>query len=152
LNSNVDVARMLWEMLVAASREVGEGFRPSSFLYSRRGGREVEGVFARGLKLRRSVRILGVEGGEGFAEVTAWVPSESGGGGYEVRVSVPLDFECSCPHGRHRFNPCKHVYAVVLRLLEDAGVDVENWRTQILVYMALNKLAYMKARSSREIA
>jgi len=41
---------------------------------------------------------------------------------------------------------------VVLKLLEDAGVDVENWRTQILVYMALNKLAYIKARSSREIA
>jgi len=43
-----------------------------------------------------------------------------------VRVSISLGFEFTCPHERHKFNLCKHVYAVVLRMLENTGIDVEN--------------------------
>jgi len=144
--------RLLLELHFASSLPVGGGYKPSSYRYARRGWREVEGVYSKGVRLSRSVRIVSVDFHDGVGEVEAIVPSESGGRSYKVRVSLPLDFECTCPWGSTRFNPCKHVYATVLKVLGDVGVDVEDWVVELLVYEGLNRVAYHKATVSKSIA
>jgi len=109
---------------------------------------EEGGVLARALKLVDRVRLVRVSP----EVVEAEVPGESDPSRtYVVRVYVePLDFECSCPHGEHRFNPCKHVIATVLRLVRDymtvAGRGAEVV-IPVAIHEGLSKLAYLKARN-----
>jgi hypothetical protein len=130
---------------------VGEGYKPSSYLYVRRRvwgkEREEKGVFGKALELKDRVRIVAVTLGTLGGELVARVPSESRPGEhYTVKLMVPVDFECSCPWGQHRYNPCKHVFAVVLKVLEEVGVAADYH----LVYESLNRLAYRKARLDHE--
>jgi len=143
---------LILELQRAAILPVGEGYRPSTF-YLRRGWRREEvGVYRRGLELKGSVRILRTSIDGGVGEVEAEVPSESGMKWYKVKLTVPLDFECNCPWGSHRFNPCKHVYATALKVLEEAGVDVRDGIIEFIVYEGLNRIAYHKARIATSIA
>jgi len=146
--------KLLHELYLALNLPVDyREYKPSSYLYvRRRGWREEEGVFRKGEKLSKDVKIARVDFHEGVGEVEAEVPSEGGGQKYKVKVYLPLDFECTCPWGATRFNPCKHVFAAVLKILEDMRgfVDIITFRT--LVYEGLNRVAYHKAQASRSIA
>jgi uncharacterized Zn finger protein len=144
----------MFELVNVSSMPVGKGYRPSSYLYSRRYGRgEGEGVFRKGLKLKDEVVVKRIVFDGNNWELIAEVPSESSPGTrYTVTVFVPLDFECTCPHGQHRFNPCKHVYATVLKVLEISGADAEDPVIWHYVYEGLNRLAYHKARTHRKLA
>ena len=85
-------------------------------------------------------------------ELVADVPSESDPNvTYTVTIYMPLDFDCSCPHGQHRFNPCKHVYAVVLKILEVSGANTEDPILWHYIYEGLNRLAYHKAKTQRSL-
>lgn len=128
----------------------GSGFKPVS---SWRAGfyREKPGVLAKAVNLVGKVRITRVSDGV----VEAVVPSEGEPGRY-YRVKIytdPLDFECECPHGKHRFNPCKHVIAVVLAVIASLSpLGSELYETPrgvaiaSAVHMALCVHAYLKAR------
>jgi len=140
------------QMIGTLFMPVGGDYKPSSYLYVRRRSwgreREEKGVFGKALELKDRVRIVSVSLGILGGELVARVPSESTPGEYyTVRISVPIDFECSCPWGQHRYNPCKHVFAVALKVLEEAGVAADR----NLVYDSLNRLAYRKAKLDREL-
>jgi hypothetical protein len=140
------------QMIGATFMPVGEGYKPTSYLYvrRRRWGREREekGVFGKALDLKDKVWIVSVSLGILGGELVARVPSESAPGEYyTVRIAVPIDFECDCPWGQHRYNPCKHVFATALKVLEEAGVAADH----NLVYESLNRLAYRKAKLDREL-
>jgi uncharacterized Zn finger protein len=138
--------RLLFELINVSTIPVGKGYRPSSYLYYKAG----EGVFAKALKLKDRVTVKKLVFDGDNWELEAEVPSEtSPGTKYTVTIFVPLDFECSCPHGQHRFNPCKHVYAVVLKILEMSGANTRDPILRHYVYEGLNRLAYHKARTQR---
>jgi hypothetical protein len=145
--------RMVFELTNAASLSVGKDYRPVSYLlynHNRRGERK--GVFAKALEMkdRVSIKRLAFDGDNW--EVTAAVPSESDPNTiYTVSIYLPLDFECNCPYGQHRFGPCKHVFAVALKLLEIAGADTRDPILRHYVYKGLNKLAYHKAKTYRHL-
>jgi len=140
--------KVLVQVLELAEAPTGPRYRPPSRWYRRRGWVEEDGVLARALKLVSRVRLVRVSP----EVVEAEVPSESDPSRtYVVRVFVdPLDFECSCPHGEYRFNPCKHVIATVLRLVRDymtiAGKGAEVV-IPVAIHEGLSKLAYYKARN-----
>jgi hypothetical protein len=141
--------RLILELYRASGLPVGEGYKPSTFYYARRGWRREDvGVYRRGLELRGGVRINRVYLDNGAGEVEADVLSESGERWYKVKLIIPLDFECNCPWSSRRFNPCKHVYATTLRVLEDAGINIEDGMLELLVYEGLNRVAYHKARTA----
>ncbi len=142
---------LILELYRASNLPVGGDYKPTSFYYTRRGWREEDGVYKRGLKLKGNVRIQAINIDDGVGEVEAEVLSENGVRRYRVKVTIPLDFECTCPWGFHRFNPCKHVYATVLRVIEDAGVDIGDGVLEFIVYEGLNRLAYHKARVATSI-
>jgi uncharacterized Zn finger protein len=131
---------------------VGKNYKPSSYLYSHGRRGEREGVFKKGLMLKDKV-VIGKTTFDGDNwELVAEVPSEtSPDTKYAVAIYVPLDFECSCPHGQHRFNPCKHVYAVVLKILEISGADTRDPIIWHYIHEGLNRLAYHKARTQRNL-
>jgi hypothetical protein len=145
--------RLLFELVNASTMPVGKNYKPSSYLYvhNRRRGEE-EGVFKKGLKLKDKVAIRRMAFDGDNWELAAEVPSESSDAKYTVTIYMPLDFECSCPHGQHRFNPCKHVYAVALKLLEISGADIKDPILWHYIYEGLNKLAYHKAKTHRQFA
>jgi len=139
--------KVLVQALELAEAPVGSGYRPPSRWYRRRGWVE-DGVLAKALKLVDRVRLVRVSP----EVVEAEVPSESDPSGtYVVRIYVePLDFECSCPHGEHRFNPCKHVIAAVLRLVGDYMTVAGRGAEVVIpaaIHEGLSKLAYLKARN-----
>jgi hypothetical protein len=140
--------KVLVQTLELARLPAGPGYKPPSRWYARMYPEEKPGVLAKAVKLVDRVRLVRITP----EVVEAEVPSESDPGRvYRVRVYVdPLDFECECPHGEHRFNPCKHVLAVVLRLVRDymtvAGRGAEVV-IPALVHEGLSKLAYYKARN-----
>jgi hypothetical protein len=141
--------RLILELYKASFLPIGEGYKPSTFYYARRGWRREDvGVYRRGLELRGGVRINRVYLDDGAGEVEADVLSESGEIWYKVKLIIPLDFECNCPWSSRRFNPCKHVYATTLRVLEDAGINIEDGILELLVYEGLNRVAYHKARTA----
>ena len=140
------VLGLIIELQRATTLPVGGRYKPSTFYVRRGWRREDAGVYRRGLEFKSNVRILRISMSDSVGEVEAEVPSESGGGLYKVKLTIPLDFECNCPWGSHRFNPCKHVYATVLRVLEEAGVDVGDGILELIVYEGLNRIAYHKAR------
>jgi len=143
-----------WIAALANVQVSDPGFRPASSWYARRYPREEPGVLAKALRLVDRVRVVRVADGV----VEAEVPSESDPGKtYRVRVCATprfFDFECGCPHGERRFNPCKHVIAVVLRILADSSPMLEDLsfdsifgrRVATLVHYALCVHAYLKAR------
>jgi hypothetical protein len=141
--------RLILELYKASFLPIGEGYKPSTFYYARRGWRREDvDVYRRGLELRGGVRINEVYLDDGAGEVEADVLSESGEIWYKVKLIIPLDFECNCPWSSRRFNPCKHVYATTLRVLEDAGINIEDGILELLVYEGLNRVAYHKARTA----
>jgi hypothetical protein len=147
----VFTTRLLFELVNISTMPTGKSYKPSSYLYARRG--EAEGVFKKGLRLKNAVAIKRMTFDGDNWELVAEVPSEtSPDAKYTVAIFVPLDFECSCPHGQHRFNPCKHVYAVVLKALEISGADVRDPIIWHYVYEGLNRLAYHKAKTQRNFA
>ncbi|MEM0285021.1 MAG: SWIM zinc finger family protein [Sulfolobales archaeon] len=144
--------RVLTQAFELAQLSVGPDYRPPSKWrrYSR--GREEEGVLSRAVRLAWRVRLVRVSP----EVVEAEVPSERNPGAtYRVRVYVnPLDFECSCPNGEHRFNPSKHVIAAVLKLVWDymsytgeAPEELARLAIAGAVHEGLSKLAYLKARA-----
>jgi hypothetical protein len=141
--------RLILELYKASFLPIGEGYKPSTFYYARRGWRREDvDVYRRGLELRGGVRINKVYLDDDPGEVEADVLSESGERWYKVKLIIPLDFECNCPWSSRRFNPCKHVYATTLRALEDAGINIEDGILELLVYEGLNRVAYHKARTA----
>jgi len=143
-----------WIVTLANVQVTNPEFKPTSSWYARRYPREEPGVLAKAVRLVSKVRIARIT-----AEmVEAEVPSETDPSKtYRVRIyATPrfFDFECDCPHGEHRFNPCKHVIATVLRvlvdsspMLEDLGFDtLLGRRVATLVHYALNVHAYLKSR------
>jgi hypothetical protein len=137
--------RLVFELVNISTMPVGKGYKPSSFLYAKRG----EGVFRKGLRLKDKVTIKKLTFDGDNWELVAEVPSESSDAKYTVAIYVPLDFDCSCPHGQYRFNPCKHVYAVVLKILEISRADISDPIIQHYIYEGLNRLAYHKAKTQR---
>ena len=141
----------MFELINISTIPVGKDYKPTSYLYARAG--RGEGVFKKGLRLKDKVAIKKIVFDGDNWELVADVPSESNSNTtYTVTIYMPLDFECSCPHGQHRFNPCKHVYAVVLKLLEISGADTRDPVLWHYVYEGLNRLAYHKARTQRSLA
>ncbi len=141
--------RLAMELINASHLPVGKNYKTTSFLYK---NDKREGVFAKGLKMKDRVTIRKLTFDGDNWEVEAVVPSEtstSPNEKYTVKIYTPLDFECSCPWGSHRFRPCKHVFAVTLRLLEIAGADVRDPLLQHYVFEGLNRLAYHKAKTYR---
>jgi hypothetical protein len=146
----VFAARLLMEVVNAANLPVDKSYRPVSFLYNRRG--EGKGVFAKALNIKNTVVVkkLTFDGDNWEAEAT--VRSESDPDTvYTVKIYLPLDFECDCLWGQHRFNPCKHVFATVLQLFEAAGADVNDPIIRHYIYEGLNRLAYHKAKTHRHL-
>jgi hypothetical protein len=142
--------RLLFELVNVSAIPVGKDYRPSSYLYARTG--KGEGVFKKGLMLKDKVMIRKMVFDGDNWELVANVPSESDPNTtYTVTIYTPLDFECSCPHGQYRFNPCKHVYAVVLKLLEISGADTRDRILWHYIYEGLNRLAYRKAKTQRNL-
>ena len=139
----------MFEVVSATSLPTGKGYKPTSYYKAGKG----EGVFAKALKLKDRVVIRKLSFDGNNWEVVAAVQSESDPNTtYNVNLYLPLDFECDCPHGQHRFNPCKHVFATVLKVLEIAGADIRDPIIRQYVYDGLNKLAYHKARMQRNLA
>jgi uncharacterized Zn finger protein len=135
------------EVINASHLPVSKGYKTTSFLYK---GDKKEGVFAKGLKLKDKVEVRRVVFDGDNWEVVATIPSESDSNTtYTVKLYLPLDFECSCPWGSHRFRPCKHVFATVLRLLEIAGADTRDPILRHYIHEGLNRLAYHKAKTQR---
>jgi uncharacterized Zn finger protein len=145
--------RLLFELVNVSTIPVGKNYKPSSYLYAKYAKREEEeGVFKKGLRLKDKVLIKRMAFDGDNWELVAEIPSESSPDArYTVTIYVPLDFECSCPHGQHRFNPCKHVYAVVLKTLEISGADTRDPVLWHYIYEGLNRLAYHKARMQRNL-
>ncbi len=143
--------RFLAELTRAMRARVGRDYEPTSFL-TREGEK---GVFARGLKLKGRVSIVGIRSKGNMVVLTAMVPSETKKGvQYEVKLTLPLGFKCSCEWNKHQFYPCKHVYAVVLKVLEAAGLKLgDDMLTKYTLYYAiydsLNRLAYRKSKSRK---
>jgi uncharacterized Zn finger protein len=136
------------ELINAAHLPVPEGYKRVSFFYDGKGGK---GVFAKGLRLKDRVTVKRVVFDGDNWEVEATVPSESDPKAtYVVKVYAPLDFECNCPWGSYRFRPCKHVYAVILRILEIAGANVRDPILHYYIHEGLNRLAYHKAKTARD--
>jgi uncharacterized Zn finger protein len=135
----------MFEVINAASLPISRNYKTTSFLYNKKGERE--GVFAKGLRMKDKAVIKKLSFDGDNWEVIATVPSESSPKEYIVRVYAPLDFECGCPWGQHRFRPCKHVFAVILRLLEIAGADIGDPILRHHVFEGLNRLAYHKAKT-----
>jgi hypothetical protein len=143
--------RFLAELTRAMRARVGRDYEPTSFLT--RDGEK--GVFARGLKLRNRVAIVGIRSEGNMMILTATVPSETRRGvQHHVELTLPLGFRCSCDWGKHRLYPCKHVYAAVLKVLEAAGLRLgDDMLTKYTLYYAiydsLNRLAYRKSKSRK---
>jgi uncharacterized Zn finger protein len=143
--------RLFAELTRAMRTKVGCDYEPTSFL-----AREGEkGVFAKGVKLKDRVSIVGIRSEGGTTTLTATVPSSRRGVQYEVKLMLPLDFKCSCDWSRHRFYPCKHVYATVLKVLEAAGLELRKpdahtkYALYYAIYDSLNRLAYRKSKSRK---
>jgi uncharacterized Zn finger protein len=134
------------EVINVANLPTGKDYRPVSYLYDKR--EERKGVFAKAMEMKNKVTIVRLAFDGDNWEAEAVVQSESDPKTvYTVRVYTPLDFECNCPWGSHRFRPCKHVFATVLRLLEIAGADIGDPILRHYVFEGLNRLAYHKART-----
>ncbi|MDM7275440.1 MAG: hypothetical protein P3X22_004890 [Thermoprotei archaeon] len=162
-------SRLLFRLIMSSAVDVGPGYKPSSGWVYRRYPRVVEGVLARSVRLVDKVEIVSVDDYGFEARVAS---EEDLKVQYSVRVYVsPIDpmveFECTCPYGERRFNPCKHVTASILALLnkyvEDLKIsgdkleegfyrDPEERRLIEAIYEGLNKAAYIKARSSSKLA
>ena len=162
-------SRLLFRLIMLSTVYVGPGYRPSSGWVYRRYPRVVEGVLARSVRLVDRVEVTSVDDYSFEARVLS---EEDPGVQYVVRVYVSpidpmVDFECTCPHGERRFNPCKHVTASILaflnkhvkgleisgdKLREGFYIDLEEKRLIETVYEGLNKAAYIKARGSSELA
>jgi hypothetical protein len=137
----------------------GPDFKPVSGWHAKTYPREEPGVLAKAVALAKDVRVVRVSD----VAVEAEVPSESTPGKvYRVKIYLfPLfDFECTCPHGEHRFNPCKHVVATVLALIaEPITRDFEGFYYRTLegrvlasaVHYALCVHAYMKAKQHTRV-
>jgi uncharacterized Zn finger protein len=137
------------EVVNASQLPTDRNYKPTSYLYVKG---ERKGVFAKGLELKDKVAVRRMSFDGDNWEVEALVPSESSPDtAYTVTIYLPLDFECTCPWGQNRFNPCKHVHATVLKLLEIAGADIRDPLIRHLVYEGLNRLAYHKARTQRNL-
>jgi hypothetical protein len=135
------------EIVNASHLLVSKGYRTTSFLYK---GDKKEGVFAKGLRLKDKVIVTKLVFDGDNWEVEALVPSESSPNEkYTIKIYTPLDFECNCPWGSHRFRPCKHVFATVIRLLEIAGADTSDPIIRHYIFEGLNRLAYHKAMTQR---
>jgi hypothetical protein len=144
-------ARLMMEIVNASHLPAGKDFKTTTYLYNRRGERE--GVFAKGLKMKDKVIVKRLAFDGDNWEAVATVPSESDPNTtYTVKLYLPLDFECGCPWGSHRFRPCKHVYAAVIKLFEVAGADVRDPILWHFVFEGLSRLAYHKAKTSRRLA
>ena len=77
--------RLILELYRASFLPIGEGYKPSTFYYARRGWRrEDAGVYRKGLELRGGVRINKVYLDDGAGEVEADVLSESSERWYKV--------------------------------------------------------------------
>jgi hypothetical protein len=140
-------ARLIMEAVNASNLPTDKNYKPTSYLYAKN---ERKGVFAKGSELKGNVVVKKIVFDGDNWEVEALVPSESSPNtAYTVTIYLPLDFECTCPHGQHRFNPCKHVFAAVLKLLEIAGADARDPIIRHYIYEGLNKLAYHKAKTQR---
>jgi hypothetical protein len=64
---------------------------------------------------------------------------------YRVRISAYLDYTCSCLWFQQYGSPCKHVLAVVLKVLEEARIITEpKAETYDFYIKAVNKVAYVK--------
>jgi uncharacterized Zn finger protein len=143
--------RLVMEVINASHLPANENYKPTSYLYDKKGERK--GVFAKGLALKDKVIVKKISFDGDNWEVEALVPSESSPSEkYAVRIYTPLDFECSCPWGSHRFRPCKHVFAATLKILEIAGADVGDPILRHYVYEGLNRLAYHKAKTHHQLA
>lgn len=147
---------MEWIARLASQTIEDPSYKPSSYWLAKSYPREEPGVLAKAINLIDRVRI--VERGLGYVE--AIVPSESKEGeNYKVKIEAsPLtfDYSCTCPHGEHRFNPCKHVVASVLRIVAD-GYRIKNPKdfftknidgrtVAVAIHTALNNHAYIKSR------
>ena len=145
-------AKLMFELVNASTMPVGKNYKPTSYLYSRGRRGESEGVFKKGLMMKDKVVIKKMAFDGDNWELVAEVPSEtSPDTKYTVTIFMPLDFECTCPHGQYRFNPCKHAYAVMLKLLEISGADVKDPVLWHYIYEGLNRLAHHKARTQRNL-
>ena len=144
-------ARLVMEVVNASHLPEPRGYKTTSFLYDSKDRRE--GVFAKGLRMKGRVAVKKTAFDGDNWEVVAVVPSESDPNTmYTVKLYLPLDFECDCPWGSYRFRPCKHVFAVVLRLLEIAGADTGDPILRHFIFEGLNRLAYHKAKTARDSA
>ncbi len=145
--------RLMFEIVNVANLPVGKDYKPTTYLYNRYNRRgEREGVFGKALKIKDKVTIKKIVFDGDNWEVEAEVQSESDPNTiYTIKLYLPLDFECNCPWGQHRFNPCKHVFASVLRVLEIAGADTADPILRHFVYDGLNKLAYNKVKMYRSL-
>lgn len=153
-NPHVSDTIKAWVATLASVQVTDPGFKPASGWHAKRYPREEPGVLAKAVRLVEKVRVVRETGDM----VEAEVPSESKPSKtYRVRVyATPrfFDYECSCPHGEHRFNPCKHVIATILKILADSSPMLEDLgfdtllgrRIAVLVHYALNVHAYLKAR------
>jgi hypothetical protein len=143
--------RLLAELTKAVRVKVGRDYEPTSFLV-KDGER---GVFAKGLKLKDRVSVVGVRSEGNEMILTAVVPSGTRRGvQYEVKLMLPLGFKCSCEWSQHRLYPCKHVYATVLKVLETAGLKLGDdtltkYTLYYAIYDSLNRLAYRKSKSRK---
>ncbi len=64
---------------------------------------------------------------------------------YKVRLTAYLDYECGCLWFQQHRTPCKHVLAVVLKVLEEARIITEpKAETYDFYIKATNKVAYAK--------
>jgi uncharacterized Zn finger protein len=143
-------ARLVMEVINASHLPANENYKPTSYLYDKKGERK--GVFAKGLALKDKVIVKKISFDGDNWEVEALVPSESSPNtAYTVTIYLPLDFECTCPHGQHRFNPCKHAYATIIKLLEIAGADIRDPILRHYAYEGLNRLAHHKAQMHRNL-
>ncbi len=143
--------RLLAELTRVMRIRVGGDYEPTSFLV-KDGER---GVFAKGLRLKDRVAIVGIRSEGNVTVLTATVQSGTRRGvRYDVELTLPLGFRCSCEWGKRRLYPCKHVYAVVLKVLEAAGLKLgDDMLTKYTLYYAiydsLNRLAYRKSKSRK---
>jgi len=143
--AHVDPLLLRWISALVQVR-LGPDFKPVS-----------SWVLAKAVALTKDVRVVRVSD----VAVEVEVPSESDPSRvYRVKIYLfPLfDFECTCPHGEHRFNPCKHVIATILALIAKSITrDFEFYNTlegrmlASAVHYALCVHAYIKAKQHTRV-
>jgi hypothetical protein len=123
----------LYESTRMSDLPVSKGYRPARKMLSK----------ASEIKDRVAIKKLLFD--DDIWEVEAMVES------YTVKIYMPLDFECDCPYSQHHFTPCEHVFAVILRILEFHGADINDSIIRHYVVEGLYRLAYHKARVYRQL-